>query len=354
MTEASLEILAGPQALQAVRERGLRAEDVAVVPGASGGPKWFVLYGLDRALYGEFFRQEAVSVSLVGSSSGSWRFACAAQTSPLDALERFAESYVAQRYPRNPPPSLVTRTAMDTLREVLDDTGVGEILGNDGRRLHMVAARLRGAGARSGRRGQMARLAAAATTNIVSRRAIGAFAERVVFHVGEQPVDFGDALPTRYVPLTEENLAPALLASGSIPGLMDPVVDIPGAGEGVYYDGGITDYHFDVAFPGSDGLVLYPHFYPYVVPGWFDKSIPWRRGRAKTLARTLIVAPSRPFVESLPHRKIPDRRDFVTMDDAGRDRYWRRVLAESERLGEEFLELVETGRIRDRVRPLAP
>ncbi len=51
--ERSLALLAGPDAMAILRERGLRAEDVDVVPGASGGPKWLVLEGLDRFLFGE-------------------------------------------------------------------------------------------------------------------------------------------------------------------------------------------------------------------------------------------------------------------------------------------------------------
>ena len=67
-------------------------------------------------------------------------------------------------------------------------------------------------------------------------------------------------LPTQHVLLTKDNLRQAVLASGSIPMVLNPVENIAGAGRGLYYDGGVTDYHFDLSFSDS-GLVLYPHFY---------------------------------------------------------------------------------------------
>jgi hypothetical protein len=37
-----LTLLAGPHAFRMIRDRGLRAEDVDIMPGASGGAKWLV------------------------------------------------------------------------------------------------------------------------------------------------------------------------------------------------------------------------------------------------------------------------------------------------------------------------
>ena len=58
-----------------------------------------------------------------------------------------------------------------------------------------------------------------------------------------------DALPftladfvTRRVALAADNLGPAILASGSIPFVLQPVHHIAGAPRGAYWDGGITDY----------------------------------------------------------------------------------------------------------------
>ena len=62
----------------------------------------------------------------------------------------------------------------------------------------------------------------------------------------------------------------------------------------------------------------------------------------------------REYLARLPHGKLPDRTDFKRYlgNDEGRERYWRQAMAESARLGDEFLELVESGRLVERLQPL--
>jgi len=115
----------------------------------------------------------------------------------------------------------------------------------------------------------------------------------------------------------------------------------------------MLDYHLDLPYQ-SAGIVLYPHFTDRVIPGWFDKPLRWRNGDPKRLRRLLLVSPSREYLASLPHGKLPDRTDFKHYlgDDAGREAYWRKAVGESRRLGDEFLELVESGKLVDRIQPL--
>lgn len=348
----SLTLLAGPDALSHIRDRGLRAEDVAIVPGASGGPKWLVLAGLDRFLLGEWLHQPRTRpLHLVGSSIGSWRMACLAQRDPLAALEHMREAYIEQRYPPRPSASLVSETSARIVEAMLGAAGADDILSNTRMVLHVIVAQCRGLTASEQRHAQMAGFALMASMNVFSRRSIGWHARRVVFSndCGTGPLRGLTDLPTDHVSLTRENLAPALLASGSIPLLLEGV-RVPGL-EGVYRDGGLTDYHLDLEYGIDEGIVLYPHFVPEVVSGWFDRSLRWRRAR-HTLRRTLLIAPSAEFVARLPHGKIPDRRDFYTMDDATRIRAWRTTVAESARLEDELRALFATGRIADALQPL--
>jgi hypothetical protein len=146
------------------------------------------------------------------------------------------------------------------------------------------------------------------------------------------------------VVLRPENLAPAVLASCTVPFALEPVQDLPGAPRGTYWDGGITDYHLHLNYASmGEGLVLYPHFQRQVVPGWLDKA--WRRRHRATprLDNMVVLAPSAAWVAALPGGKLPDRTDFKTWcdDDATRMRVWRRALAESGRLAEEFARLTE-------------
>lgn len=361
MTSA-LTLRAGPRALAILRERGLRREDIDVLPAASGGAKWLAIGGLDRFLFGTFLRPstdtpeaagDAHLLHCIGSSIGSWRMACLAQRDPVAALSRGHHAYIyRQIYSRKPGPREVTDVLTQCLDDILGDHGVDEILSHPFARLHIITARGRGLAASQRRLALATSMAFAVAANLVQRRSLSVQFRRTVFHsAGEQsPFSHLRDLPTVHRALTRENLRDALIASGSIPLLVEGA-RISGHPDELHWDGGVLDYHLDLDFGGGDGLVLYPHFYPHVVPGWFDKSLPWRRARAANFDRALLIAPSAEFVASLPGGKIPDRRDFASFPRAERERRWQAVLDASARLGEELHELVATGRVAEATRP---
>ena len=342
---------AGPAALALIRERGLRAEDVDIVPAASGGAKWLSIGGLDQYLFGEFLqRPRARPMHLIGSSIGSWRMACLAQRDPVAALARGHHGYIYdQLYTPKPTPHEVTGVLSRLLDDLLGPNGIEEILTHPWARLHVITAMTKRLAARGSRLALGAAMAAVAFGNLVSRRALGLRIRRFVFDsVGDdRPFQFSD-LPTVHAALTRENLRAVLLASGAIPMVVEGV-EIPGRPGEVHWDGGVLDYHPDLDFGPGDGLILYPHFYDHIVPGWFDKRLPWRRASGINFDRVLLIAPSAKFVASLPGGKIPDRKDFSSLTEVDRIRRWQGVLDASSVLGEELSELITTGKIRERV-----
>lgn len=347
-----LTLRAGREALRLLRERGLRPEDVDVVAGASGGPKWLVLEPTDRFLFGDFLRQPRERpLHLIGSSIGAWRLACLAQRDPVAALKRFREAYLAQRYDADPTPAEVTAESRAILDRLLGQSGAEEILSHPWARLHVITTACRGPLASERRPLLMLALAATAAANVLSRRALALHTCRVIFHTGDDsPFQDLDDLPTRHVRLTGDNLRAAILASGSIPLVLEGV-RVPGAPGPLHRDGGMVDYHLDLDFGAGDGLVLYPHFYPHVVPGWFDKALRWRRGRPANFRRALLVAPGPGLLARLPGGRIPDRKDFYRMEHDERVEAWKRALAESEAMADALRELVETDRVADVVEP---
>ena len=348
----ALTLRAGPEALRLLRERGLRADDVDIMPGASGGPKWLALAGLDRFLFGTFFAAPRTRpLHLIGSSIGSWRMACLAQRDPLAALERGHHAYIHdQQYTPRPTTAEVTRVLNRVLTHLLGAQGADEILSHPWARLHIITSQGRGLAAAGTRARVGAALTTAALLNAISRRTLGLQFERVIFSNGDElsPLRSLCDLPTRVVALTSGNLRDALRASGSIPLVIDGVA-IPSAPGGLHWDGGVTDYHLDLDFGVGDGLVLYPHFYPHVVPGWFDKALAWRRAGAANFRRALLIAPSAEFVATLPNRRIPDRRDFAAMTPSERIRVWELVRSASTALGDELGSLIASGRLAERV-----
>ena len=352
--KSTLTLRAGPDALRLVRERGLRSEDVDIVPGASGGAKWLALGGLDRFLFGGFLNQPRTRpLHLIGSSIGSWRMACLGMRDPVAALDRGHHGYIYhQTYSRRPDTAEISAASARILDDMLGASGAEEILAHPTVRLHVITAEGRGLAGRENRWALSASLAVAAAGNLLLRRSLGLHFRRVVYHSAGAATPFSHLadLPTSHRDLTSGTLRDVLLASGSIPLLLDGV-RIASTDRRLHWDGGVLDYHLDIDFGAGDGLVLYPHYYGHVVPGWFDKSLPWRRAGAVNFRRVLLVAPSADFVRSLPGGRIPDRKDFYRMSHAERQASWQRALDASERLGDELRDLVTTGSIADHVRP---
>lgn len=259
-----------------------------------------------------------------------------------------------QRYSPKPTVAEITAVLTRALDLLLGPHGVDEILSHPTFCLHVITAVARGLAASATRSVLSASIALAAAGNSVSRRTLALQFVRRIFHNAGTHTPFAHLrdLPTEHVALTHGSLRAALLASGSIPLLLDGV-RVPGAGRDVHWDGGVLDYHLDLDFGAGTGLVFYPHFYPHVVPGWFDKGLPWRRARPANFARALLVAPSASFVAGLPGGKIPDRRDFRAFDDVERAKRWQGTADASERLGDELRALVAMDRVADAVQPWA-
>lgn len=352
-----LVIRAGPRAAARIRERGLDPADVALIPGAAGGPKALGLSGLDIALFGQWLPSAPRVRHLVGASIGAWRFAAACRADPAEGLRELARLYAAQRYPPRPGAALVTRKVREMLGELFDGHEE-EILSSRDYRVHVLAVRGRGPLARDAGLRRHLGFGAAAIANLAGRRHLGHFLERTIFHdargrppfLDEAGVAQGlrpataapqrfDAFRTHAVPLDRANLREALVASAAIPLVIEAVPDIPGAPEGVYWDGGLIDYHLHLPYSRAEGLVLYPHFTDRIVPGWLDKALPWRRARGSWLDNVVLVSPSRSYLAQLPGGRLPDRQDFrrFESDFATRLARWKAAIAESARLGDAFL-----------------
>lgn len=349
---------AGKKALTRITKAGLKPDDVKVVAGAAGGPKWLLLGHLDRMLFSNWFRGRMAPLFLIGSSAAAWRFASAAQTDPAAAIDRFQEAYIHQFYDSNPSPEDVSNEAQRILTRMLGKNGSTEILSHNCLRLNFLAARCRGLTCREKKAPLLLGLIFAALGNAFHRPILKHFFERALFFDQRNipPFFSMDNFPMVKIPLNQQNLPPALLASGSIPWIMSGIKDIPAAPDGVYRDGGIIDYHMDIPFlTGEEGIVLFPHYTERVIPGWFDKKIFWRKPHAAHMEHVLLLAPSQEFIERLPRRKIPDRGDFKLFMGRDQERlaYWHKVVDMSKHLANEFMEAVESGNIIERIKPIA-
>jgi hypothetical protein len=358
----ALQVHVGPRALQVLQERGLNAAEVRAIPAAAGGPKGLVLLPLDQYLFGRWLPQRGPSstpVHLLGASIGSWRMASACLTDPVAALRRLGHDYIHQQYespPGKPPKAEVVSRSFGS--KLVEHFGGQEaaVLSHPQYRLHVFTSRGRHVLRREGKLRTPLGYLGAFASNALSRRALGGWLERVVFSDARSPLTAALAdFRTRVVALGPQNLQPAILASCSIPFWLKAVHDIPGAPRGAYWDGGITDYHLHLNHAAlfSDGLVLYPHFQPQVIPGWLDKAWRHRHRPSAALDNVVLLCPQPQWIRRLPGGKLPDRSDFqrYALDFPGRVQAWTQALAASEELASEFEDWTQ-GRLNLPLQPL--
>ncbi|RYL25510.1 patatin-like phospholipase family protein [Acinetobacter piscicola] len=340
---AALTIQAGSLAKQLIEKEGLQAHHVDMIPGAAGGPKGIGLMGLDQAIFGEFLPQAKQRRFLIGSSVGAWRFAGIVAQGEKLGPEKLAELYINLPFKKGMKIADIEKISRDMLHGILGDQ-TQRLVDHPDYHLTIIAAKAEHLFQSDHKFALYSSLLGIIGSNAISRDHLNKFMQRVIC----QPTDFpqfkiqDDAFKTHYINFNIDNVADWLMASGSIPAVTPAVKNIADAPQGAYRDGGLIDYHIDLPFE-SKGIVLYPHFTDSITPGWFDKMFKSRRANPQNQARTLLISPSQDYLNSLPLGRLPDRKDFVLkgLSDAERKKLWKQTVVESQRMGDEFLELVE-------------
>ncbi|GAA6152934.1 patatin-like phospholipase family protein [Pseudoteredinibacter isoporae] len=354
---ALLEIYAGPKAKRHITERGLSPADISTIFGASGAAKWLAIYGLDRAIFEQWLPagtsgkssetlDEKSAIKVYGTSVGAWKLAAACQRQPGEALEKLANAYINQSYAKKAKPEDVVYETERILQTFLPDAHIDQILTHPYLRYSCGAVKCRSFLGQE-RSWRLAAGMAEGFYRSLGRGGYGQMFERAVFSdprnkpaLQEEP-----GVRTQHISLGEDNLRAALRASAAIPYIMDPIREIEGAEPGLYRDGGLLDYHpIPQRFWQEPGLVLYPHFYNYLVPNWFDKFYASRKAKAEDLENVIMLSPSAEFIAQLPDGRLPDRKDFSIYKGRNdiRQARWRQAMTASLALGDAFLRWVNS------------
>ena len=339
----ALNIQAGSLAKQIIQKEGLQAHHVDMIPGAAGGPKGIGLMGLDQAIFGDFLQREKQRRFLIGSSVGAWRFAGIVAQGETHGPERLAELYIDLAFEKGMKITDIEKISREMLHGILGDQ-TQKLMDHPDYHLTIISAKAQHLFQSDHKLALYSSLIGIVGSNAIARKHLNKFMHRVI----SQPAQFpqfkiqDDDFKTHYLNFNANNVGDWLMASGSIPGVVPAVKNITDAPMGAYRDGGLIDYHIDLPFQ-SQGIVLYPHFSDSITPGWFDKMFKSRKASPTNQARTLLISPSAEYLQSLPLGRLPDRKDFVLkgLSNAERKKLWRQSVAESQRLGDEFLELVE-------------
>ena len=349
-----ISILAGSSALSIIRDEGLNLSRIKVLAGASGAAKFLVLTGIDRLLMG-MFKDRKDPLYLIGTSIGAFRMAAYCQKDPIRAIDRLEKEYIAQRYDKKPTRQEITEESWRILNAYIDDDEIPGMLNHPFMRVTFLANKCNWLVKSENLFLQTLGVGMAAGVNLFSRDGLKYFFERALFCPPNisPPYITMNQFPLHRYDLKPSNFKTALLASGSIPVAMEGISDVEGA-SGVFRDGGILDYHLDIPFISDDeSFVLYPHFYDYILPGWFDKQLK-RKPHQKNMKNVILVSPSSEFVASLPQGRIPDRQDFKILfgKDDERMALWTKAADMNRVLADEFHEAVMSGKIKDIAKPL--
>ena len=353
---SSITIYAGAKARQHIAKQGLQASDITAIAAAAGGPKGLAMMPLDHYLFGEWLPSQPRPRQAYGASIGAWRMAAGTRNNASAALTRLSEAYLErQRYPDKPTAKIVSTICREVVSDLIDNTETFITNQNSNWQLNVITAQSRHHESAAQIKRMFAR---AAIRNTVARSQLSTDLKRFIFESGNV-VKTASPIPTdsfgqTAIQLTAQNLEDALLSSGSIPLVADPVRSIAGTpANAAYWDGGLIDYHLYWPWHQLDGLVLYPHFCANVTAGWLDKFLPWRKhgvgAQGKDwLSNIILIAPSESLIAKLPNAKLPDRNDFYTygQDHDQRIRDWRRAMQECQRMVDDFAGFVEQpGRI---------
>jgi len=346
-------IKAGPRAYDIIMNGGFDFDRIAAYVAPAGGPRWLAASGFDLALLESGVLGQKKPVLLSGTSSGAWRLAAWPQPEPVRSYRTFMELYLKHSsYKRGDTPRFLLESMSEIIDAYIEDDAIPFALTNKKYRLAVTTARAKNIAASETKWIQQIGIGAAWLLNAANPDYVHRLFERVVFYYGPLPPLFclRPGFMGKAIPLNATNFKAAILASGAIPLVIAGLKDIYGAPVGIYRDGGLFDYHLNHEYTGREGeITLFFNHQERIVPGWLDKRLKSRRPPGPILENVLMVYPSESFAEKLPGGRVPDREDFLLFidDPTTRVENWRRAVELCTPLGEQFLELVASGKIRE-------
>jgi hypothetical protein len=352
MNNGNIRIKAGRLAYKMIRDGGFTLDTIATYFGPAGGPRWLVSSGFDLTLLKKGLLGRKKPLWLVGASAGAWRFAAWLQPEAEKSYLAFMNAYITAIYKRGDSPRIILKKLVEIVDSYIEEDGLPFALSNKQYRLAILTTRMKNIAISDSSWSQKAGFLLIFLANALNPSFVHRFAERVVFYYGPKPPDFcfQKEFRGRFFPLNPINFKSAVLASGAIPLVVAGVRNIFGAPDGIYRDGGLIDYNISQDYRTKNiGLTLFFHHQERVIPGWMDKNFKKRRPSDALLESVLMVYPSEEFVKKLPDGRIPDRSDFDTFIDDPKTRIanWRKTTELAAPLGEEFLELVESNKMKD-------
>lgn len=270
-----------------------------------------------------------------------------------EAYEELVQEYIEQSYDGNPTPAQVSRICRAYLSRVFTRERIRYSLSCPTLQLNFTTAML--ADEHPGGSATAVALTKALLLNGVSRRHLGRVFKRGLFsvlpHPSESPLRSSwDGLPTFEVELVEANFRQGLMATGSIPMVLEGESSIAGSPRGHHLDGGVLDYHFEME--NTAAPILYPHFSPVPIPGWLDRFPPYRKIKRTSKEWLCLLVPSEEMIARFGLQEFPNRHHFKKLSNQERKRAWRQTSRETEKMEAELALCLECGELLKWAEPL--
>lgn len=259
-----------------------------------------------------------------------------------DCYDQLIEEYIEQRYVGSPTPEQVSDVCRNYIARLFHHKRAGFAIAHPKLQLNFTTALL---ALENPSAGQTVRsLLRAVGSNFFGRDRLSKTFTRGLFSSLPHPSNSSliggwDDIETFEVSLTVENFQRGLLATGSIPTVLQGESAIKGSPPGHHLDGGIIDYHFELKSPS--GPILYPHFSDNPVPGWLDRFPPNRRLSAEAKQHLCLLLPSKQFLSRFPTGDFPNRHDFRRFSNDDRIKLWRQTVELSNLVEKELLHCLE-------------
>ena len=183
-----LRIKAGRNAKKRILEKGIQAVDVKVFSAAAAGPKWLIMFELDKFLINHFFKNTTHKIHFAGGSIGSWRAMTYCLNDAPQAIERLHHAYVHQSYSDAPFGEEVSAGIKKIVEQALGENGLKNLFQPSNRKLHISVSRATFKTYGKMSTFQKLRFAPAYLVNIFSRNGMSRFFERVIFTNAEKPI----------------------------------------------------------------------------------------------------------------------------------------------------------------------
>ncbi|KNC99759.1 uncharacterized protein SPPG_09257 [Spizellomyces punctatus DAOM BR117] len=253
----------------------------------ASGPSGLTTTGFESRIKNLYAKSKLSGTKwLVGSSTGAMRFMAligSLVSTERNLTEELMKHYCWMQYNAGDTPQIL-RPMMDQLyRLVAPPDLMSDILTHPQFRLAIIVSNIRDSYQQLPDWALRAVLGCYAVGNLVNERALTGLCERIVFYSGDEVPKFlangfGGENNTRFVKLVKENVYEVLHGTTCIPFVQERCESIPGAGEGLYLDGALTDYMLNVQFtdPSHRALLLSDQPTSNVYPTALDAMFRWR------------------------------------------------------------------------------